>query len=197
MNERKLDDHEQVSRKVNLRIVGMKVEKEDSPEKIMTEIKEQATEIALDIPDNDYDRCHRIGKKYKRDNVLYQDVLLKLGFWRTRDALFQNRKRFNFKVFADLTQRRQDLFEYAKSEVANDEVTKRVVKFVFCDKNCKLKIFSQSEGFYPFSSRSEFCNIVGMLDNDETLSDEFIKDEKRGCLDKDDIYSDLNSDLYY
>ena len=40
--ERKLDDLEQVSRKINLRLRGIKVENHDSPENIMITIKEQA-----------------------------------------------------------------------------------------------------------------------------------------------------------
>ena len=160
LHERKLDDLEQVSRKINLRLRGIKVENQDSPENIMITIKEQAKALDLDIPECEYDRCHRIGRKFKVNGTTFQDVLLKLCFWRTRDLLYKNGKRFNFKIFADLTQRRTELLEFARNLVEDDEVTKRAVEFLFGDQNSKLKVFSKSKLFYSFSSWEEFMNII-------------------------------------
>ena len=54
----------------------------------------------------------------------------------------------------------------------------KVGEFIFCDKNCKFKIFSKTKNFYPFSSMNEFFNIVGMLDIKLTASEVFLNDEK-------------------
>ena len=148
LHERKLDDLEQVCRKINLRLRGIKVENHDTPENIMITIKEQAKALDLDIPECEYDRCRRIGRKFKVNGT----TLLNLCFWRTRDLLYKNRKHFNFKIFADLTQKRTELLEFARNLVEDDEVTKRAVEFVFCDQNSKLKVFSKSKLFYSFSS---------------------------------------------
>ena len=110
----------------------------------MITIKQQAKALDLDIREYEYDRCHRIGRKFKVNGATFQDVLFKLCFWRTRDILYKNRKRFNFKIFADLTQRRTELLEFARNLVEDDEVTKRAVEFLFCDQNCKLKVEKNS-----------------------------------------------------
>ena len=49
------------------------------------------------VPDNEYDRYHGVGHKYKVqvNGKKYQDVLLKLCFWRTRDLIYQNMKKFS------------------------------------------------------------------------------------------------------
>ena len=190
--ERKLDDFEQVSRKVNLRIRGIKVEKNDSPANIMSTIKDQAEALNLEIPAFEYDRCHRIGHKYDYKGVTHQDVLLKLSFWRTRDLLYRYRKSFTFKISPDLTQRRSALLEFARDQVEIDAVTKRSVEFVFCDKNCKFAVFSKSKRFYSFSSWLEFLNIVDRLDGELTNSKEFLADEENGLPDRE-----APSDLYY
>ena len=192
LNNRKIDDSEQFSRKTNLRLRGIKVKSDDSPERIMKLIQEQVTALDLGIEASEYDRCHRIGGKNYKNGILYQDVLLKLCFWKTRNILYQNRKKLHFKVFADLTHSRSDLFEYAKNEINNDTVANRLVEFVFVDLNCKLKVFSKTKHFYAFNSEIEFRNIVSRLDREQTASVEFLDDEKLGLPDKVIPY-----DLYY
>ena len=133
-------------------------------------------------PECEYDRCHRIGRKFKVNGATFQDVLLKLCFWRTQDLLYKNRKPFNFKILADLTQRRTELLEFARNLVEDDEVTKRAEEFVFCNQNCKLKVFSNSKLFYSFSSWEEFMNIIQRLDGEITDWKEFLLDEKKNGL---------------
>lgn len=178
MNERKLDDTEQISRKINLRLSGIEVSENDTPEHIMKGIKEEVKELDLGIEDFEYDRCHRIGKKYFKRGKVYQDVLLKLCFWKTRNTMYQNRKRFNFKINPDLTGRRSDILQFAHEKFDNDEIVKRNVNFVFCDLNCKLKFCSKENLFCTFNSKWEFLAIVSGLDRDRFASEKHIEDEK-------------------
>ena len=81
---------------------------------------------------------------------LQQDVLIKFRTWRFRDIMFQNRKKLSFLVQAVLTTRRKDLLSFAKGECqpkSNQNVKSmamaRVVEFVLCDINCKIKFKSK------------------------------------------------------
>ena len=151
----------------------------------MDKIKDELTALNINIPHNELDRCHRVGPKYFKDGKSNQAVLLKFGFWRTRNLFYQNRSKFNFKVEADLTTRRKALLEYAKGEVKNGNLeTTRVVDFVLCDLNCKLKVKSKSNKFYAFNSEQEFLTIISRLDIEHCASEEMIEDE-------------LNNELYY
>ena len=78
VNNRKIDDSEQFSRIINLRLSGFKVDSNDSPDHIMKSIQDQAAALDLGIEASAFDCCHRIGGKYYKNGILYQDVLLKL-----------------------------------------------------------------------------------------------------------------------
>ena len=190
--DRKLDDIEQFSRKINLRLTGIVVEQNDTPLKLMNQIKKEASDLNLGIPDDEFDRCHRVGRTFTKNGRTHQCVLLKLCFWRTRDIIYQNRKKLSFKVSADLTPRRKGILEFAQDEIeaTGDMATDRVVDYVFCDQNCKLKFKSKKNKFYTFSSESEFLMIVARLDHQLCASSELIEDERN----KKEV--ELN-DLYY
>ena len=191
LQSRKIDDLEQNSRKVNLRIKGIEVDN-DSPKKIMDYIIQECNKNELPIDINHFDRCHRVGPVYYKSNKAQQDVLLKLGSWSTRHLLYQNRKKFKFLIFPDLTVKRKGILDFVKDEMEHgDAAIKRVVDFVFCDLNCKLKFKSKSDKFFKFNSIIEFFNLVNRLDQDECLADEWKADEQRS-LDGPTI-----NDLYF
>ena len=82
--------------------------------------------------------------------------------------------------------------DYAKDHVENDPRANEVAKFVFCDGNCKMKIFSKSEKFFAFSSEYEFLSIINRLDNEINYSEDFRVDEENGRPDLECPY-----DLFY
>lgn len=188
LHERKLDDLEQVSRKVNLKFCGIEVGYNDSPQvlmKILTDEILGVNGVRLNL--SDFDRCHRVGPRYKKGNKIYQDVLLKMCSWYARDLIYQNRKSIKFFIKADLTTRRVDLFDFVKkvvlsSPLANDingdsMAVGRTVSYVLVDKNCKLKVKSKSGTFFTFSSKEEFFSIILWLDTKITSSPQFLEDE--------------------
>ena len=184
LHDRKLDDLEQVSRKVNLRLKGIIIARGDSPHKLMDLITTEIQTLELGIPDEELDRCHRVGKPYFRNRNRCQDVLVKFRTWRSRDIMYQNRKKFSFLVVADLTPRRENLLKFVKEQCITDDgeptvvAVNRVVDFAFCDKNCKIKFKSMSDRFYTVSSENEFLKLVNQLDQDLTVSDDFKSDER-------------------
>ena len=183
LHERKMDDMEQLSRKVNLRLVGIEVCRNDSPFELMNKIKKDLEENEIELPSSEIDRCHRVGPRYIYNGKTYQDALIKFGFWRSRDTMYQNRKKNGFRVFADLTSRRAGILDQAKHDVINVPSVSDVVDFVFADVNCKLKLKSKTNRFFGFNSYVEFLNLVERLKED-SLDDEVSEmrksDEKQG-----------------
>ena len=143
----------------------------------MEYIQKTVAELEIDVQKFDFDRCHRIGKIYKSKGLTYQNVVLRLRSWSARDNIYKKRKYLPFKIEADLTTRRSELLDYAKDHVENDPRANEVAKFVFCDGNCKMKIFSKSEKFFAFSSEYEFLSIINRLDNEINYSEDAKKEE--------------------
>ena len=183
LHDRKLDDLEQTSRKVNLKLKNIALARGDSPQHLMDIIKMEIQAHELDIPDEEIDRCHRDGKPYFRNNIRVQDVLVRFRTWRTRDIMYNNRKMFSFTVAPDLTKRRVKLLNYLKEQCMGVEnepnvaTAHRIVDFVYCDKNCKIKFKSKMDRFYTISSELEFLNLIQKLDHFLSDSD-FKTDEK-------------------
>ena len=171
MNARKIDDGEQISKKVNLRIEGIVVVENETPETILTKIKEEVKKFNIDIADINYDRCHRDGPRWQYRGETHQAILLKMCFWRDRDLIYKNRKEFSFKVKTHLTKRRKEIFDFALTQTKTDDrMINKVIDFVFVDKNCKLKVRSKAGGFYGFSNEDEFLKLaLWVLKKDEVF----------------------------
>ena len=188
LHDRKLDDLEQHSRKVNLRLKGVVITRGDSPQNLMDFIMLEIESLDLGIPADEIDRCHRDRKPYQREGKRCQDVLVKFRTWRSRDIMYQNRKKFSFLIVADLTSRRENLLYYVKEQCKTKVVkgvvfptvvaVNRIVDFAFCDKNCKIKFKSKNDKFYTVSSEIEFLNLITQLDHEVIGSDFFNADER-------------------
>lgn len=151
-NERKLDDVEQRSRKVNLRIDGIMVEDGETPATLLKLIQNEVAEAGVGINSYEYDHCHRVGPVYKKRGIFYQQMILRLASWSSRNMLYVNRKKFKFRFYADLTNYRSSTLNFAK-DVATDY---EVVDYVMVDANCKLKFRDILGKFHHFSSRVIF-----------------------------------------
>ena len=173
---RKIDDQEQVSRKVNLRVVGLPIERNESPDTLLTQIKAECEKLQLGLCDADFDHCHRNGKILHDGDVAKQSVLLKMRSWRARNIMFENRKKFKFKLYHDLTIRRRELLDETNKHVQSADV-KDVVLYTFADKNCKLKIRAVNGRYLHFSSLDEFLSLVDKLQRD-SLDKAFHIDER-------------------
>ena len=127
LNSRLNENHEQVSRKMNLRIDGIEVTPNESPMTLIAHIKSECEKLNIGLQDLDFDHCHRNGSFfYKPDGTKHQCTLLRLCSWRARDAIYRNRKKFPFKVNHDLTKDRHELLAYARDLIENDETVSKV-----------------------------------------------------------------------
>ena len=189
---RKIDDNEQYSRKQNLKLIGIELQKKESPRDLMEKIQKQVGDLEIDVDKNDYDRCHRNGNTYQYNGKTCKDVLLRLRSWDARDKIYRKRKELPFKVAPDLTVRREKLLKYAKDECDINPHSKELVEFVFCDGNCKMKVFTKEKQFFAFNSEQEYLNIINRLHLKATASEAFIEDEKNGRPD-----ASCPSDLFY
>ena len=177
LHDRKIDDNEQYSRKINLKLVGIKTEKKENPYKLMAKIKKSIYNTYIDIDEYDFDRCHRIGRPYEWEGKKVQDVLLRFTSWDARNTIYQNRKDLPFIVRADLTNRRADLLEYARDVVKNDPNVENVVEFAYTDENCKMKLFTKSKKHLAFNSKEEFLSIASRLDLESKTSQVILIDD--------------------
>ena len=55
-----------------------------------------------------------------------------------------------------------------------------MIKYVFADENCKLKLCTFNKTYFAFNSETEFMNLVHRLDIETSVSDEFVRDENQG-----------------
>ena len=184
LHDRRLDDLEQVSRKVNSRLKGIEVLQGDSPEKLKATIKAEIDRLGIEIPVEEIDRCHRVGRSFfSGASSKVQDVLVKFRTWHSRDLMYQRRKEFTFKAYADLTSGRSNLLKRIRdflNEVDGEPTSRaaeRVVDFVFADKNCKIKFKSHAGRYYTVNSELESLSLVSRLDDSLTHVDAFKADE--------------------
>ena len=202
LHDRKLDDLEQNLRKVNIRLKNIPVTQEDSPQILLGIIKTEIVSLQIDIPEEEIDRCHRDGKPYYRNNERVQDVLVRFRTWRSRDIMYQNRKKFSFQIVPDLTKRRGALLKSLRDQCGNsvgdepsDMSVHRIVDFVFCDKNCKVKFKSKDNKFFTISSQNEFFKLIQELDHNLMDSASFKDDEnnraKYGCFEEERTSEEL------
>ena len=183
LNSRLIDDQEQVSRKVNLRIDGIEVTPNESTTSLMAHIIAECDKLNLGLIDRDFDRCHRVGPKFTSFNgKQLQSTILKLCSWRARNLLYINRKRLPFKVKHDLTKKRHEILKNVVELIDEDESVNKVVSFAFADSNCKLKFKTINNKFHCFSSLSEFSTLVVRLSFEQLMGEDFILDEQNNSL---------------
>ena len=156
--ERRIDDAEQHSRRLCLRIDNVLVDDKETSEQCLNKIMHVIDNMDVAINRDMIDRVHRIGKKFAREktedsdnsevtdnedrevpgmsSTRYQQIIVRFTSWRARTLIHRKRKsaRNKIKIKLDLTKRRLNLMKFARRE------SKAHVKvdFVFADVNCNI-----------------------------------------------------------
>ena len=156
----KCDDNEQYSRRYCLRMHGLKYDKNENQNDIVSKVSECFSEIGLSYEEAEIDRVHRIGKPYKNEGSGLTMKSVNLS-WRYRQDVYRNRpRRFengkkkpgenSFSVSLDLTKRRYNLLKLAQGIVKEMDN----VSFVCADANCYLAIRFKNGTIKHFNSMS-------------------------------------------
>ena len=151
-----LENSEQYSRRMCLRINGVPVESTETSEDCMKKCKEIFEEIDVNVPDEAIDRAHSIGKSYVFEDIEYKAIIVKFTSWRYRTTVYRNRKKTKYKIFMDLTRKRFQMLNEARELTKNSEK----VEFVFSDVNCRLSAKLYDHSFKFFNNIEEFKKIL-------------------------------------
>ena len=127
--ERKLDDTEQYTRRLSLRINGIDDGRE-SDDDCLSKVKDEISKLGVTVADCEFDRAHRVGRKTDTQGTRVQSrqMIVRFTSWRARTLVYRHRsKEGNVRFYIDQTKRR---FQLRKTAVDMDK-DKPDVDFVY------------------------------------------------------------------
>ena len=162
--ERRNDDSEQYSQRLNLIVDGIKVRGNETPDDIKDKVLNEIDNLGIEIDDLEIDRAHRIERpsKDQRGN-LHQPVIVRFISWGARNLLYQARKRSALRMRPHLTGRREKILQDARDKIEKYDHVREAVDFVFVDRNCKLQAKCTDGRLLGFSSETEFDSVVNFV----------------------------------
>ena len=184
---RKIEAQNQYSRRNNLRVKGVPLLQNESPVSLLKIIQGECRKLKLGLQDLEFERAHRIGKKYIVDGRWYQAVIVKMISWGARNKMYEARGKSQYKWSADLTNERSSLLNFARNEATDP------IDFVFVDRNCQLMVRSTSGKFYSFSSEIEFMTLVTWIENHSDVEERY---ELKYCEYLESVLADNADDGY-
>ena len=144
------DAQEQYSRRTCLRIKGIKKERDETAEKCLLKVKNMCKDLNVNIPDESFERAHRIGKD--KDSII-----VKFTSFRYRTLLYRNRKKEGpVKIHLDITKKRLDLLDKARNLITDD----CGVEFVFADINCNTVARMSDNSYKFFNDLEKFTELL-------------------------------------
>ena len=148
---------------------GLKVDKNESQNDLVSEISECCSEIGLPYEKDEKERILRIGKPYKNESsgLAMKCIIIKFSSWRYRQNVYRNRPRrlengkkkpgeTSFSVSLDLTKRRYNLYKF--SQVIVKEMDN--VSFLCPDVNCYLAIRLKNGIIKHFNREYKFRSLL-------------------------------------
>ena len=174
-----IDDGEQYSRRMCLRIDGidLKSDENENSSSCMEKVQKVFEEMGVQVPAVSIDRAHRIGKRFpatdeKGSKIIGQDhqqMIVKFNNWGSRMMCYNNRKKLkNKRVKIDLTKTRLTLLNQARAKTSG----KPTIDFVFADVICRLQLRTKSAYFYSFNTMGELEDILTEIEEEvESVSE--------------------------
>lgn len=144
------DDQEQYSRRSCLRFKGIEKEDNETSDKCVKKVLEVCKGLNANITEEVIDRAHRVGKK--------RDIMIvKFTSFKYRTSVYRNRKKNeNIKIHLDLTKKRLNLLDQARSMITDLSA----VSFVFGDINCNTVARMKDGKFKFFENMDDFIKIL-------------------------------------
>ena len=149
------ESNEQYNRRFCLRIVGIPTAVKEDADNCLLKVKNVLKD--LEIPDNLFDRVHRIGKKKVINGKTHQTMIVRFTTWRHRTIVYRKRKSIeNVRIYLDLTKTRLDVLNEA------NEIIKNVsqAEFAFADVNCRLTVKLRNNRYEYFNSITKLKDIL-------------------------------------
>ena len=148
---------------------GLKVDKNESQNDLVSEISECCSEISLPYEKDKKERVLRVGKPYKNQSsgLTMKRIIIKFNSWRYRQNVYRNWPRrfengkkkpgeISFSVSLDLTKRRYNLYKF--SQVIVKEMDN--VSFLCPDVNCYLAIRLKNGIIKHFNREYKFRSLL-------------------------------------
>ena len=165
------DNNESYSRRSCLRINNIPCDNNEDDIVLNKKIENCYKEMNVVYDASQIDRVHRIGRKYRKNGVNYQQIIIKFKSWKARELFYRSRPRRNadgkkkpgastFSVNIDLTKRRYELFKHAINSIKGN----KEINYVFADINCSLGMKMSNGSFKYFNTKSEFEHLNLLLD---------------------------------
>ena len=151
---RKVDDLDQYSRRLSLVLKGFKRQAHESPASIRNDVIKELKRLGLDSIVPNVDRAHRYLDRSQHA------VIVRFTKWHSRNDFFNKRFDCTWRIEADITDRRQELLDYARTQISENNTFKDVIKSVGIDRNCSLYAITITGKLFHFNSELEFASII-------------------------------------
>ena len=166
LHTRLIDDQNQYSRKVNLILDGLNVNKNDSDEKIRKLVIKEIDRLDIDIDPYEVDRAHRTGRSFvDKKGTRHTPVIVRFTSWRARNCFYDARFQSITYVKADITTRRSHLLQSANDLRESDSRASEYIEAVFIDRNCNLTAKSKDGRFLRFNSLEELNRLPNFIED--------------------------------
>ena len=166
---RLLDDQNQYSRRVNLIVDGLKLQKISTDAQIRSLVLQEIQKLGINVSDKDIDRAHRIKRPFKDSKgTMHYPVIVRFNSWCARNLVFSARKRSNVYWSADLTERRSQILNEARALLSKPgSPANKYLKSVFANRNCSLSAYTKDGRYIAFNSIEEFHTNVDFIENSQ------------------------------
>ena len=149
--ERKIDDGEQYSKRLCLRINGIDLPQQGESDNCIERVKEVLDELDCGVGIGSVDRAHRIGPMRTRnsDGKVRQQMIVPFSSFTDRTKVYRSRKKVTrVRITLDLTRSRLSTLLEAEDWVESCDG----IDFVFADINCNLSAKLKNWKFLLFVS---------------------------------------------
>ena len=184
------ESNAQYSRRNNIVIKNIpppKQNEKETADDCMVKVKDAVSAMGVVVPDEAYDRAHRVGKRYISKKYGEQhSMIVRFTSWRQRSVVYRARKNGNAVVSVDLTKTRSDLLLKVRKELENYTDA----DYAFADINCNLCISFSSTGLKYFDSYQRAEYLLDKFGGEVVVADDAFGDEVQEDEDEEDTADD-------
>ena len=162
-----IDDQNQYQRRQNIIIDGLFIPKNSGDKEIRQIVIAHFKKMKINVFDSEVVRAHRTGKPYRDTNGKFHvPILCRFVSWLPRNEVYENRRKgLGVRFKPDLTDMRQETFDSLCARLEEDERAKKLVSYIFIDRNCRLSAKTVDERVMAINSVQEFDLLLNFIEN--------------------------------